>query len=218
MKAPVWDLPIRLFHWVLAALIGFSWWSVKNHETELHIWSGVAILTLLIFRLLWGLFGSSTARFASFVRGPGVVRDYLRDNASWRFAGHSPLGALSVVALLAAVAVQVGLGLISIDEDGLNEGPLAQLVSLETSEAARDLHEQWFNVVLALIVLHVAAIIYYRLAEGKRLTKPMVTGRADLEPGIEPMRPGRGWIAIVCLLAALAVSRWVVAGAPPFRT
>jgi cytochrome b len=218
VKAPVWDLPIRLFHWVLAGLIAFSWWSVKNHETELHIWSGIAILTLLIFRLLWGLFGSSTARFANFVRGPAAVRDYLRDNASWRFAGHTPLGALSVVALLAAVAVQVGLGLISVDEDGLNEGPLAQLVSLETSEAARDLHEQWFSVVLALIVLHVAAIIYYRLAEGKSLTKPMVTGRADLEPGVEPMRPGRGWIAIVCLLAALAVSRWIVAGAPPLGT
>ena len=218
MKAPVWDLPIRLFHWVLTALIAFSWWSVKNHETEWHIWSGIAILTLLVFRLLWGLFGSSTARFANFVRGPAVVRDYLRDNSSWRFAGHTPLGALSVIALLGAVAVQVGLGLISVDEDGLNEGPLAQLVSLETSEAARDLHEQWFNVVLALIVLHVAAIIYYRLAEGKKLTKPMVTGRAVLESEVEPMRPAKWWAAVICLLAALAVSRWIVAGAPPLGT
>ncbi|HZB68910.1 MAG TPA: cytochrome b/b6 domain-containing protein [Sphingomicrobium sp.] len=218
MKAPVWDLPIRLFHWVLTALIAFSWWSVKNHETELHIWSGVAILTLLIFRLLWGLFGSSTARFANFVRGPAVVRDYLRDNASWRFAGHSPLGALSVIALLGAVAVQVGLGLISVDEDGLNEGPLAQLVSLETSEAARDLHESFFNILLALIVVHIAAIVLYRLLVGLKLTGAMFTGRADLEPEVEPMRPGRGWVAVVCLLAALAVSRWVVAGAPPLGT
>ena len=84
MKAPVWDLPIRLFHWVLTALIAFSWWSVKNHEIEWHIWSGIAILTLLVFRLLWGLFGSSTARFASFVRGPAVVRDYLRHNARFQ--------------------------------------------------------------------------------------------------------------------------------------
>ena len=218
MKAPVWDLPIRLFHWVLTALIAFSWWSVKNHETELHIWSGVAILTLLIFRLLWGLFGSSTARFGNFVRGPAVVRDYLRDNASWRFAGHTPLGALSVIALLGAVAVQVGLGLISVDEDGLNEGPLAQLVSLETSEAARDLHESFFNILLALIVVHIAAIVFYRLLVGRKLTAAMFTGRADLEPEVEPMRPGRGWVAVVCLLAALAVSRWVVAGAPPLGT
>ena len=218
MKAPVWDLPIRLFHWVLTALIAFSWWSAENHETEAHIWSGIAILALLIFRLLWGLFGSSTARFGSFVRGPAVVRDYLRDNASWRFAGHTPLGALSVIALLGAVAVQVGLGLIAVDEDGLNEGPLAQLVSLETSEAARDLHESFFNILLALIVVHVAAILFYRLLVGRKLTGAMFTGRADLEPEVEPMRPGRGWVAVVCLLVALAVSRWVVAGAPPLGT
>ena len=218
MKAPVWDLPIRLFHWLLAALILFSWWSVENHQTDWHIWSGFAILTLLIFRLLWGLFGSSTARFANFVRGPAAVRDYLRDNSSWRFAGHSPLGALSVIALLGAVAVQVGLGLLSVDEDGLNEGPLSQLVSLETSEAARDLHEDFFNVLLVLIGLHIAAILFYRLALNKKLTGAMFTGRADLEPDVEPMRPGRGWVAVVCLLAALVVTRWIVAGAPPLGT
>jgi cytochrome b len=218
VKAPVWDLPIRLFHWLLVALIPFSWWSVKNHHTDWHIWSGFAILTLMFFRLLWGFFGSSTARFSSFVRGPRVVRDYLRDNANWRVAGHTPLGALSVVALLGAIAVQVGLGLISTDEDGLNEGPLAQLVSLDVSETARDLHELFFNVVLGLIVLHVAAILLYRLVLGRKLTKPMITGRAALEPGVEPMRPGKWWAAVICLLAAFGVARWIVAGAPPLGT
>ena len=212
---PVWDLPIRLFHWLLTALIAFSWWSVKNHQTDWHIWSGIAILTLLIFRLLWGFFGSSTARFSNFLRGPRAVRDYLRDIKSWRSAGHNPLGALSVVALLLATTLQLSLGLISVDEDGLNEGPLAQLVSLETSEAARDLHDDFFNVLLALIVLHVAAVVFYRLALGKKLTGAMFSGRAALDPGVEPMRPARGWAAVVCLLAALAVSRWIVAGAPP---
>lgn len=215
---PVWDLPIRLFHWLLAALIGFSWWTVENHHTDWHIWSGIAILTLLFFRLLWGLFGSSTSRFSRFVRGPRAVRDYLRDPAAWRVAGHTPLGALSVVAMLGAIAIQVGLGLISTDEDGLNEGPLAQLVSLEFSEVARDIHELFFNVVLGLIVLHLAAILYYRLALGRRLTAAMITGRAALEPGVEPMRPGKWWVAVTCLLAAFAVARWIVAGAPPFGT
>lgn len=216
LKQPVWDLPIRLFHWALAALIGFSWWSAENNHTDWHIWSGFAILTLLFFRLLWGMFGSSTARFSNFVRGPRAIRDYLRDSSRWRIAGHTPLGALSVVALLGATAVQVGLGLVSTDEDGLNEGPLAQLVSLEVSEAARELHEQFFNVVLGLIVMHLAAILYFRLARGKRLTGPMISGRAQLEPEVEPMRPGRGWLAIVCLAVALAITRWIVAGAPPF--
>ncbi len=210
----VWDLPTRIFHWLLAALIGFSWWSVKNHHTDWHIWSGIAILTLLVFRLLWGLFGSSTARFSSFVRGPRAIADYL--GGKWAGIGHTPLGALSVVAMLGAIAVQVGLGLISEDEDGLYAGPLAQLVGFDASEQARDLHEDWFKLVLALIVLHLAAIIYYRVVRGQKLTGPMITGRAELEPEVEPMRPGKWWAALLCLIAAFAVARWVVAGAPPF--
>ena len=216
MKAAVWDLPVRLFHWLLAGLIGFSWWAVKFHHTDWHIWSGIAILTLLIFRLLWGLFGSSTARFTNFVRGPRAVRAFLRDRKSWRIAGHTPLGALSVVAMLVAVAIQVGLGLISTDEDGLNEGPLAQLVSLPVSETARNIHEYWFYVVLALIVMHIGAIIFYKVFRGQKLLKGMITGRLALEPGVEPMRPAKWWVAIICLAVALAIARWVVAGAPPF--
>jgi cytochrome b len=210
---PVWDLPIRLFHWMLTALIGFSWWSVKYGHTDWHIWSGIAILTLLIFRLLWGLFGSSTARFANFVRSPGAVGAYLR--GQWSGIGHNPLGALSVLALLGAVAVQVGLGLIAQDEDGLYAGPLSLLVPSDTSDAARDLHETWFYVLLALIALHVAAILYYRL-RGRALTKAMITGRAVLDPASEPMRAGKWWAALLCLGAAVGIARWVVAGAPPF--
>jgi cytochrome b len=216
VKAPVWDLPIRLFHWLLTGLIAFSWWSVHNHHTDWHIWSGIAILTLLVFRLLWGLFGSSTARFANFVSGPRVVRAFLRDRSSWRVAGHTPLGALSIIAMLLAIAIQVGLGLISTDPDGLNAGPLAQLVSLHVSETARDIHEYWFYVVLALVVLHVGAIIYYKVFRGQKLVKGMISGRIALEPGVAPMQPARWWVAVLCLAAAFAVARWVVAGAPPF--
>lgn len=196
-------------------MIAFSWWSVENQRTDWHIWSGLAILTLLIFRLLWGLVGSSTARFANSLRGPTVVIAYLRDTASWRVAGHNPLGALSIVALLLAAAVQVGLGLVATDEDGLNQGPLARLVSVEASEAARDLHEQFFTVLLGLIVLHVAAILFYHLVLGKKLIGPLISGSASLAPGIEPMRPARAQVALACLLAALAVTGWIVAGAPP---
>jgi len=207
-------LPVRLVHWLLAALIAFSWWSVHNHHTDWHIWSGIAILTLLLFRLLWGLVGSSTARFASFVRGPRAIAAYLR--GEWSGAGHTPLGALSVVAMFLAVAVQVSLGLISEDEDGLYAGPLSALVSIDASDKARDIHEFWFEyVILPLIVLHVAAILFYRL-RGRRLTKAMITGRGQIPPGTEPLRRGKWWVALICLALALGVSRWVVAGAPPF--
>ncbi len=210
----MWDVPTRLFHWLLAALIAFSWWSVEYHHSDWHIWSGIAILTLLLFRLMWGVVGSSTARFASFVRGPRGIRDYF--SGKWRGIGHSPLGAMSVVALLSAVAVQVGLGLVAQDEDGLVAGPLAPLVSSDTSDAARGLHEIVFYVLLALIVLHVAAILFYRLVRGKKLVGPMIHGRGEIGPGAAPMRPAKYWVALVCLVIAITVSRWVVAGAPPF--
>ena len=213
LRQVVWDLPVRLFHWLLAALIVFSWWSVHHHHTDWHIWSGCAILTLLIFRLLWGFVGSSTARFASFVRGPRAIANYWR--GKWVGIGHNPLGAVSVLVLLLAVAVQVGLGLISEDEDGIYIGPLAGLVSTDTSDKARDIHELWFNVILGLIALHLLAILYYRL-RGKKLNLPMITGRAEVAPGTAPMRPGKWWVALICLAIGIGVTRWIIAGAPPF--
>jgi cytochrome b len=213
-KQPVWDLAIRLVHWTLAGLIVFSWWSVHNHHTDWHIWSGIAILTLLIFRLLWGFVGSSTARWSSFVRGPAAVLSYLRGR--WTGLGHTPLGALSVIAMFLAVAVQVGLGLISEDEDGIYAGPLARLVSIDISDKARDIHEFWFEyVIIPLIVLHLAAVLFYWL-RGRRLIGPMISGRGEIPAGAAPMRSGKWWMALICLAIAVGLARWVVAGAPPF--
>jgi len=210
---PVWDLPVRLVHWMLAGLITFSWWSVHHHHTDWHIWSGCAILTLLIFRLMWGFVGSSTARFSSFIRGPSAIRDYWR--GKWSGIGHNPLGALSVLALFGALAVQVGLGLISEDEDGLYTGPLFSLVSMDASDKARDIHESWFEyAILPLVALHVLAIIFYRL-RGKHLIKPMITGRAVLHPGMQPMQRGKWWVAVICLAIGIGITRWIIAGAQP---
>ena len=133
----------------------------------------------------------------------------------WYGVGHNPLGALSVLALFAAVAIQVGLGLIAQDEDGIYLGPLARLVSSDASDKARDLHDTWFNVVLGLIVLHLLAILFYHL-RGNGLTKRMITGRAALHPETEPMRAGKWWAALICLAIGIGITRWVIAGAPPF--
>ena len=198
---------------MLTALVAFSWWSAEYHHMDWHIWSGCAVLTLLIFRLLWGFVGSSTARFASFVRGPREIARYLR--GSWKGIGHNPLGAVNVLALLGALAFQVGLGLIAEDEDGIVTGPLYRLVSTGTSDWARDLHESWFYVVLALIGVHLAAIIIYRL-RGRRLMSAMITGRGEVDGSTEPIRFARSWVALICLATAIAITRWVIAGAPPF--
>lgn len=216
LAIPVWDLPIRLFHWTLVALIAFSWWSAENNRIELHIWSGLGVLSLLIFRILWGIFGSSTACFATFLRGPAAVAAYLRAPRDWSGIGHTPLGALSVVALLGMIFVQVALGLVISDEDGLYSGPLSSLVRFDTAEKARDWHELLFNGLLALVAMHVAAILVYRLAWGKRLTSAMVSGRTKATADTEGMRPAKWWVALLCLAASIAITAWIIAGAPPF--
>lgn len=214
-RVAVWDLPVRLFHWALVGLIGFSWWSARNGELELHIYSGYAILTSVIFRLLWGVFGSSTARFSTFVRRPRAVIAYIRNSRAWRGIGHSPLGAVSVLAMLVVLKLQVATGLINADDDGLVEGPLAPLVGLDRADFVHQAHAFLFDVLLALIALHVAVVLYIHV-RGRNLVGPMVTGRGAADAGVEPMRPGRWWVALLCLVAAIAMTRWVIAGAPPF--
>jgi cytochrome b len=215
LKQPIWDLPVRLFHWTLTALIAFSWWSAENDHLDWHLYSGLGILSLLIFRILWGFFGSSTARFAHFVRGPGGVRAYLKDPSSWRFAGHTPLGALSVLALMGAIGAQALMGLFSSEDDGLFEGPLARLISFDQSESVSDIHKTFFNVILGLVLLHVAAIAFYRW-KGKRLLGAMIGGKGELPKGAEPMKGGQWWVAVLCLLAGIAITRWIASGFAPF--
>ena len=215
-KQRVWDLPTRLFHWTLVVLVGLSWWSAENDQQDLHLYLGYGVLSLLLFRIGWGVGGSSTARFSSFVRGPGAVVRYVRNRFHWPLAGHAPLGALSVLALLVMLFVMVGTGLFAADEDGLFSGPLAYLVSVGVSDTLTELHEELFDVLLVLVGLHVAAILLYRLALGRNLLGPMITGKAALERGVEPMRPGKWWVALVCVVAAIAITRWIIGGAPPF--
>lgn len=217
VATPVWDWPTRLFHWLIVLLFAFLWWSGENGVQDWHMRAGYAMLAALLFRLLWGLMGSSTARFSSFVRGPRAVLAYLSGRGQWPGVGHSPLGALSVVAMLALLAVQVALGLILVDEDGLVGGPLSHLVGLETSETALELHQLLFNLLLALVALHVAAIAFYRLVLGKRLVGAMVHGKTVAAAGAQAMiaaPPGR---ALLCALVAAAATGWIIAGAPPLK-
>lgn len=218
LAVPVWDLPVRLVHWLLVVLIGLSWWSAENGELDWHFRSGMAVLFLILFRLLWGVMGSSTARFAGFVRGPAAVSDYLRRAKEWSGIGHTPLGALSVVALLGLIAAQVGLGLFLSDEDGVVSAPLNRFVSFDTAEAARELHELLFNVLLGLIALHVAAILYYRVARGKNLVGPMLSGRARLAAGTQGMVAAPAGRLALALAIAAALTWWIWSGLPPLGT
>lgn len=217
LAIPVWDLPVRLFHWALVGLIAFSWWSAEYEQVGWHLWSGYGVLFLVLWRLVWGVIGSSTARFTGFVRGPRDVMRYLRDPGSHRAVGHTPLGALSVLALLGLIALQIWFGLPLADEDGTVSGPFNHLVSFETAEWSHEVHELLFNVLLGLIALHVAAILYYRV-RGKRLVRAMIRGTAEAGLGAEPMMPGTPGRLLVSVALAAAATAWIVAGAPPLGT
>src|SRR6266436_139168 len=136
----VWDGATRAVHWAIVVLLGASWWTARNHHMDYHRYSGYALLGVLAFRLYWGVFGSTTARFAKFVRGPRSIWQYLRSKAVNAAPGHNPLGALSVLALLGLLLGQVVLGLFCVDVDGLESGPLSHWVSFETARTCARLH------------------------------------------------------------------------------
>jgi cytochrome b len=171
----VWDLPTRLFHWSIVLSIGMSWWSAENHEMGWHLTFGLIALGLVLFRLIWGLIGGSTARFSSFLRSPGSIVSYLGSNSPRR-AGHNPLGGYSVIFMLLVLVLQVATGLFAVDVDGIESGYLSHLVSFDQGRLAASIHETSFNVLLALIGLHILAILFYLVFRRRNLVVPMVTG------------------------------------------
>jgi len=197
VKTLIWDLPTRLFHWLLAALVAFSWWSHEDH-LDWHRVSGIGIAGLLVFRLWWGVAGSSTARFTSFLKGPRGVIAYLKGGAAGA-PGHNPLGGWSVAAMLLALIAQVGLGLFSVDEDGFESGPLAKYVSFDTGRAAAGAHEIVFTILLGLIVLHLLAIGWYA-ARKQNLVGPMITGQGVVAEGAETPMMAPVWRLLIGVL------------------
>lgn len=220
----VWDLPVRLFHWLLvAAIIGlFVTGKLGGNWMEWHKLIGFFTLGLVAFRILWGLVGSEYARFASFVRGPGAILAYLRGSLSGGgvagakpYLGHNPLGALSVLALLAVVLFQAVSGLFA-DDDILMRGPYANAVSGAISAQLTKLHKLNADLILVLVGLHLAAIAFYFFVKKENLVKPMLNGRkvADVsaeQEAVTAKRPAP-WLAWalaigVGLLTYLVVTR-----------
>lgn len=227
-KTRIWDLPTRLFHWSLATLVIFSFVSGKigGNAMVWHMRSGYAILALLVFRLLWGLAGSRYARFATFVRGPGAIVAYVRSllpsspapaaaaaaagPVASAQAGHSPLGALSVIAMLLVLLVQATTGLFANDEI-FTEGPLAHRVSGAFSSLATTIHRYNEYVILGLVILHWLAVAFYWIVRRDNLVLPMLAGdKKDLvaEPCADDM--AERVRALVFLAIGAGIVTWVV--------
>ena len=216
-KIRVWDLPVRLFHWVLVILLAVSYFSGQAGGAwmKLHFWSGYAILTLLLFRIVWGFVGSTTARFSDFVKSPRTGASYLKSlvlGQSTFAVGHNPIGGLMVVVLLFAVLLQVAVGLFSADTDtGMVSGPLANLIADKWVDRLTHFHHFWVNVLLLLVTLHVLAAIVYLVWKRQNLTGAMFTGskpRHQVVPtgAREPeLRFASSWLALALLTAAGAI-------------
>jgi cytochrome b len=209
----VWDLPTRLFHWALVALVATSFVTGKvgGNAMTWHLYSGYAILALVAFRIVWGFVGGRESRFATFLKGPGAVLRYARtlaDRAAPRHAGHNPLGGWSVVLMIASLATQAGTGLFASD-DIFVEGPLAAKVSGATVALATRIHNwnQW--VLIVLVSLHVAAIAFYAQFKRENLVRPMLTGRKTLD-GPAADTPNRTALAAVLLGLAGVCVYWLV--------
>ena len=216
----LWDLPVRVFHWslVLAVATAVVTGKLGGSWMDLHGKAGLGIVGLVVFRLVWGLIGSTHARFVHFVPTPGRLWAHLRGR--WRGTGHNPLGALSVFALLALLAAQAATGLFGNDDIAFS-GPLFGLVDEALASRLTGIHKQLANVLLVLLALHVAAIAFYLWLKKDNLVKPMVTGWKDVEAGVSAEKGGpiafavAAGVALATVLVVSAAAPSSAAVAPP---
>lgn len=198
----VWDLPTRLFHWSLLPLIVACWWtSGEDGNIDWHMRCGIAVLALLLFRLIWGVLGSTTARFSHFVVAPRAVIRYfadIRNNEPVPYIGHNPAGGWMVLALLGMVLLISTSGLFA-NDDIMSEGPLAHRVSESMSDLATAWHEKGFYALLAMVAMHLAAIAFYLLVKKENLVRPMLTGvkRFPQAGDVPQLRMRSTWLAMV---------------------
>lgn len=209
----VWDVPTRLFHWAVVGLVLTSWIAADQGFMRLHLVSGSTLMALLLFRLVWGVIGSSTARFSDFVATPPKVLEYLRTlkgSQKSRYAGHNPAGGWMVLVMISLLCAQVITGLFA--NDGVRfQGPLALQVSTDTSDRLTALHGTLFNVLVVMIYLHVVAVFFYLCVRGENLISPMLTGtkhRHHVPPDARPHFASVS-IAVGIFALALGVAWWL---------
>jgi cytochrome b len=214
----VWDWPVRLFHWMLLLAVVAAYLTQRAGEMEWHQRIGLGVIGLIVFRLVWGFVGNQHARFAEFLRGPSAIRAYLR--GEWKGLGHNPVGGWSVLLLLLIPLGMAATGLFANDDVSFS-GLLSAWVDKSVSDRLTNLHYLGFNILLALIGVHLAAIVFYRLKRRVDLVRPMLTGWKDAatspeeaqdaqkNPLQEPTDRRTRWLALVI---ALSVSAFAVSG------
>ena len=208
----VWDLPTRLFHWALVVLVLACYLTVRFDKLAWHMLCGEAVAALLLWRILWGLFGSETARFRHFLASPiAAVRHLLhftRKEPDTQI-GHNAAGGWMVLALLAVLLAQIGTGLFGRNDDDVVEGPLSKLIDAGLSNKVLDLHFLIFNLIEAVVLLHVLAVLAYAAIKGHNLVRPMITGKKRL-PAATPSPRMVSPILASALFAVAALVIWML--------
>jgi len=204
IRIRLWDLPTRVFHWSLVAsvLTVFVTGQLGGSWMVIHAKAGLAIIGLVVFRLVWGVLGSTYARFLNFVPTPAKIKAYLK--GQWHGVGHNPLGALSVLALLGLLAAQATTGLFSNDEIDFS-GPLSDLIETSLSNRLTGIHVLLSNVLIGLVALHLIAIVFYVRFKKEKLVKPMVTGWKEVPSGVSATQGGALAFSVAVFIAAAAV-------------
>lgn len=207
----VWDLPTRLFHWLLVALVSASFASGKigGNAMPYHEWAGEAILALLTFRAVWGLIGSTPSRFGTFLAGPATVIRYvlaLSRREPDHHLSHNPLGGWSVMAMLLVLLIQAGTGLFA-NDDIATQGPLYKWVSKTTSDRLTSIHRLNHDIIIILVLVHVAAVLFHLICRRENLIRPMFTGMKTWNgsPNVEMTQAPIWLAALVAAVAAGAV-------------
>ena len=209
LPMPIWDIPIRLFHWLLVLLIGFMWVSGKQGWLEYHMLAGYAILSLLVFRVVWGFIGSDTARFLFFLKSPiEAVRHLLHitKREPDTEIGHNAAGGWMVVGMLALLFAQVFTGMGANDDISV-EGPLSRMVGKDWSDWLTGRHHFLFKIIQIVVALHILAIVAYAILKRHDLVRPMITGKKRMPGAMQaPRMMSPILAAVVWIIAALLVT------------
>ena len=203
---PIWDLPLRVFHWALAISVVAAIGSAKNGVMYVHEKAGLTVLGLVIFRIIWGFIGSHHARFKNFMTMPKAVLEYIqsrRKGDRGYHPGHAPTGGYATLAILMVLLAMASFGTMA-NDDVLYEGPLAAYVGDFTNEARR-IHHMIEKLVFLIIALHLLAIAVYRFKLGIKLIPPMVTGGRD--EIITKISRGRQILGLVLMAASVAATQ-----------
>lgn len=216
LPMPIWDIPIRLFHWLLVVLVGFMWLSAEKGWMDYHMWAGYAVLSLLVFRVIWGFVGSDTARFAFFLKSPFAALRHLTHITKREpdtELGHNAAGGWMVLGLLAVLFAQVITGLGANDDISV-EGPLALRLGKSLSDEFTHYHHLLFKVIQIAVALHVLAIVAYAVLKRHNLVRPMITGKKRMPGAMKAPRMISPVLALivyaVVAVALYAVWRWVL--------